>query len=442
MIVNRLRKSILLFAIQGKLTKQNLAIENTLKEFSKDSEFYSSSKIDDKPFDIPENWAWTKISTLIKFGNGEKINGIEHKYLDVKFLRGKSNKEFKNNGRYIKPGTKIILVDGENSGEVFVVHEEGYMGSTFRTLELKYDHIWEYLKVYLDLHSETLKNNKIGSAIPHLNKQLFNNLLVPVPPFNEQQRILKKLQELLPLLDSLEEHESNLNNLIKNFPEKISSSILLSAMEGKLTESSSAQNLIENEFYGKLNLSTTNEKIDDYNYNYPKNWPVLDLDKVCVLSTGNSINETIKRTKYINKINGYSYIGTKDVKYDNSIDYNNGVYIPFDEDFRVAKKNSTILCIEGGSAGRKVGLLDRDVCYGNKLVSIYSEIMDPKFIFYFISSPVFKNQFYDLVSGIIGGVGISKIKKIKIPIPPLNVQKQIVKKLDEILPNIRKIIHV
>ena len=65
---------------------------------------------------------------------------------------------------------------------------------------------------------------------------------------------------------------------------------------------------------------------------------------------------------------GYDYIGTKDVGFDQKIDYNNGVRIPFDEPkFKYAEAGTPLLCIEGGSAGRKIGLLDRKVCFGNKL---------------------------------------------------------------------------
>jgi len=199
----KMKLSTLQAAIQGKISHQITDKENTLLEFSKENDFYPTNAIEDIPFDIPENWAWAKMSTLIKLGNGTKMSDMDYKYLDVKFLRGKSNEEFRSTGRYIKSGTKIILVDGENSGEVFIAPEDGYMGSTFRTLELKYDHIWEYLKLFLDLHKSTFRNNKTGSAIPHLNKQLFNNLLVPIPPFGEQQRIIEKLYEILPIVEKI-----------------------------------------------------------------------------------------------------------------------------------------------------------------------------------------------------------------------------------------------
>lgn len=58
----------------------------------------------------------------------------KYPYLNAKFLRNKIDPEIKEKGRFVEKNTKVILVDGENSGEVFLTHTDGYMGSTFRIL--------------------------------------------------------------------------------------------------------------------------------------------------------------------------------------------------------------------------------------------------------------------------------------------------------------------
>ena len=69
---------------------------------------------------------------------------------------------------------------------------------------------------------------------------------------------------------------------------------------------------------------------------------------------------------------GLIYIATKDVNFDNTINYDNGIKIPdnYLSKFKISYFNSVLLCLEGGSAGRKIGLLKQDVCFGNKLCNL------------------------------------------------------------------------
>ena len=90
-------------------------------------------------------------------------------------------------------------------------------------------------------------------------------------------------------------------------------------------------------------------------YKIPSNWCWTRLTFLSDLLTGNSINAKEKENKYMNLSEGYNYIATKDISFNSNINYNNGVKIPFENNFKIAKKNSSLLCIEGGSAGRKIG---------------------------------------------------------------------------------------
>lgn len=200
---DNMKSSILLSAIQGKLSNQ-LPEDGIAKviNFNKIDKKYNF-EINDVPFDIPENWKWIKLGKLILLDNGTKMDNENYPYLEVKYLRGKKEQIKINSGRFVEKGSRVILVDGENSGEIFVTKEDGYMGSTFRKLLLSDQLIWDYLKYFLLYYQKSFKNNKTGSAIPHLNKTQFNNLLVPIPPYSEQKRIVDKIELLLSAVESL-----------------------------------------------------------------------------------------------------------------------------------------------------------------------------------------------------------------------------------------------
>ena len=167
----------------------------------------------------------------------------------------------------------------------------------------------------------------------------------------------------------------------------------------------------------------------------PDNWCSALLKNVCDLCTGTSINEKVKKDNYLGYEGGLPYIGTKDVGFDKVIDYDNGVRIPFYEPgFVVAESSSVLLCIEGGSAGRKIAITNQDVCYGNKLCKFHSDFINPRYIYYFLQSPSFKKNFRNEITGLIDGVGINKLKAVVIPIPPIEEQQRIVDRINELLP--------
>ncbi len=166
----------------------------------------------------------------------------------------------------------------------------------------------------------------------------------------------------------------------------------------------------------------------------PKGWEVKRLGEVGKIFNGNSINSAVKKEKYLNIESGIPYIATKDISYKNIIDYSNGVSIPFEEKikFKFILANTILICSEGGSAGRKIGFTNQEVCFGNKLFALIpSKNIDAKYIYYFYFSDDFQKNFQSQITGIIGGVSVAKFKKLNIPFPPPPEQKRIVAILDK-----------
>ena len=173
---------------------------------------------------------------------------------------------------------------------------------------------------------------------------------------------------------------------------------------------------------------------DETPFDIPDDWFWSNLGNCCDMYTGNSISESVKKAKYVGLKEGYDYIATKDVTFEHTIEYDNGVRIPVNDDFKIAYGGSVLMCIEGGSAGRKIGILDRNVCFGNKLCSFNSAEIVNTYIYYYLQSHEFKAFFMDNMSGIIGGVSIKKLKDLPIPVPTVSEQKAIVAKIEELLP--------
>ena len=130
---------------------------------------------------------------------------------------------------------------------------------------------------------------------------------------------------------------------------------------------------------------------------------------------GNSIPDD-KKDSFVNK--KIPYIATKNIDVDtHQIDYENGLSVNEDDGFRIAKTKSSLLCIEGGSAGKKLGYLNQEVAFVNKLCCFTPENIDPKFLFYSLQSSDFLSEFSLHLTGMIGGVKIGEIKNLYISHP-------------------------
>ena len=156
---------------------------------------------DEIPFEVPEGWSWCRLGEICELYDGEKINK-KLPYLDAKHFRKKGT-DYVDFGKFVKANSYLILVDGENSGEIFFNTIDGIQGSTFKILNIQESICKNFILHFIRKNQLLLRNSKVGSAIPHLNKKLFKELFLPLPPLAEQQRIVSKIEEIFAILDRI-----------------------------------------------------------------------------------------------------------------------------------------------------------------------------------------------------------------------------------------------
>ena len=202
-LVSQLKSKILSLAICGQLVPQDAndePAEVLLKQIN--PEYKSRGNLHYK--NLPKGWEVIPIKMVCKLNDGEKKKNVELPYLDVKYFRGKVANTTKKDGKFIPKNTTLILVDGENSGEIFYASREGYQGSTMKILKIEPIVDRMYILHFIKSYQKELKENKVGSAIPHLNKKLFGELQLPLPPLAEQQRIVEQVEKLFKQLDEIQ----------------------------------------------------------------------------------------------------------------------------------------------------------------------------------------------------------------------------------------------
>ena len=205
-VIKQAKSKILDLAIHGKLVPQDPNDEpaaELLKRINPKTEITCDNG---HYLQLPDGWVVVPMQMLCSLTDGEKLDGKEMPNLDVKYLRGERDFKTQTNGRYVAANSLLILVDGENSGEVFRTPIEGYQGSTFKQLHINENMLAEYILHVINLHRKALRENKVGSAIPHLDKKLFKAIEVPVPPYDEQVRIVTAINSMHSKLDAIMEN--------------------------------------------------------------------------------------------------------------------------------------------------------------------------------------------------------------------------------------------
>ena len=449
--------------------------------------------IDDEiPFELPKGWEWVRMSHIAEIARGgsprpikdylttasDGINWIKIGDTEIggKYITSCKEK-IKPSGisksRMVYPGD-FLLTNSMSFGRPYITQVEGCIHDGWLVIApikglINSDYLYYLLSSGFAFQQFAGKVS--GAVVKNLNSDKVADAIFPIPPLNEQKAIVQKIETIAPLIEQYKNLEENTRLLSSTLFSKIRKSVLQEAIQGKLVPQIAAEGTAESLLEeideekkrlvteGKLKRSAPSsstifrgddnkyyERIgklvrdisDELPFEIPESWRWTKLSFIAEIYTGNSVSETEKKSLYSN-VKGRCYIGTKDISFNHHIAYDNGIAIPqkYEPNFKIATCNSVLMCIEGGSAGRKIAILNQDVCFGNKLCCFAPFAPMGKFIYYYLQSASFLEIFNRNKSGIIGGVSIAKVKDILIPIPSLSEQHRIVSKIEELFQQLK-----
>ena len=485
MTPQELKNSILQLAIQGKLVEQ-LPDEGTGEELyrkirAEKQALNKAGKIkkekplpeisdDEKPFDIPESWAWVKFGDIVYYNMGKTPSRTESQWWgkDIPWV---SISDMIENGRV--DSTKERITKSALS-EVFgnKISEAGTLLMSFKLtvgrvsiLDINAVHNEAIISIYPCYDIDNATQMYLFKILPFisqygesknaikgktLNSTSINNMFVPLPPLAEQKRIVAKIEELLPLVDRYAEAWNRLEALNKRFPDDLKKSLLQLAIQGKLVPQRPDEGTGE-ELYckiqsekqvlikaGKIKKEKTLPEIsdDEKPFDIPESWRWVKVGNVASVFGGKRIPAGRKLT---DKNTGHIYIRVSDMK-DGTVSLENLLYVPEDIYPTISKyiinKEDIYITVAGtiGAVGTVPEILDGVNLTENADKLVFNNI-DQGWFVKCLQSPLVQNQIAEATTKVgQPKLAIMRIQELLIPLPPLAEQKRIVAKLEEILP--------
>ena len=402
MISNELlKKKILDEAIHGRLVKNDLSLKS----------IYVQSIETTTPFEIPNNWKWAKFSDVSDFNVGKtpptkdltywgdeidwiSISDMHHRKTIESTKRRLSNKSLKNifNNKLVPSGT-LLMSFKLTIGRLAITGKECVHNEAIISIYPKQYLLRDYLMNALD--ALDLEEN-VKSAIKGktLNSKSLANILIPIPPIEEQNKIVKKIEELFELIERKEKNDKEIEKLKTLLKEKI----LDSALHG---------NLVENDL--SLPVVDIEETKNNIPFEIPKNWKWTNIFNVFTTNSGVFLTEKEKR-----KHGEYPVYG------------GNGIISNYNS-YNVEK--DTLVIGRVGYYCGNVRLTTTKSWINDNALIVKMKIKDyyPKYMLYILNFSDLKNKNSATAQPV---VSYSKIKNILIPIPPLEQQKKIVDKIE------------
>ena len=460
-----LKNSILQLAIQGKLVEQREE-EGTAKELIKQIEaekkqLFKEGKIkkqkklpeikeDEIPFDIPESWEWVRLIDLSLF---IKAGGDKPK----DFLKSKTETHtvpviangIQNDGiiGYTKEATieeSCITVSGRGTIGFSCLRTEPFT-PVVRLLVIKISNQLD--DKYVQNVLTALIERGVGTSIKQLTVPMIEPKLIPLPPLEEQKRIVAKIEEMMPYVDKYDVAYSEVEELNKKFPEDMQKSILQYAIQGKLVEQREEDGTAEDLYKqiqeekkklikeGKIKKTKDLPEIteDEIPFDIPENWKWVRLGNiVSVLGDG------IHGTPVYDDSGSYYFINGNNLN-NGEIEIKDNTKKVDEEQFLKNKRelnDTTVLVSINGTIGNVAFYAEEKVILGKS--ACYFNLMNENFKYYLywvIKTKYFLDYAIKKATGTtIKNVSLATMKEFAVPLPPLAEQKRIVEKIEELLP--------
>ena len=398
-----------------------------------------------------------RLSSVCRLDNGEKVSNVKLPLLDAKYLRGKSSENMVSSGILVNKDDYIILVDGENSGEVFKAPVCGIMGTTFKKLYITTSTYNKYVLYLLKYYQGVFRHSKRGAAIPHLDKLLFANLMVGLPPISEQERIVNEIEKIFSEIDIVKKNQEELSKLKDGLKNKIldlairgklveqdpndePASVLLEKIkvekaelvkQGKIKKDKHESYIFkgaDNRHYEKIGLET-NDITDEIPFEIPENWVWVRLKDITASIRDGSHNppEGISFRKFL-------MLSSKNITND-KISFDNPRYLS-EEDFEQEDKRTDIqiddiLLTIVGSIGRCAKVNFENKITIQRSVAVIKISSLPIFLDFLVLLLQSYNKFFeDRAKGTAQlGIYLNTLSLTLLPLPPYNEQKRIVEKV-------------
>lgn len=483
MTPQQLRNSILQLAIEGKLIEQRPE-EGTGEELyqliqEEKQELIKSGKLkkhnalpeiteEEIPFEIPASWKWVRLKEVV-YNRGQKKPTSKFWYIDIGSIDNTNQKlkELKNiieaqsapsrARRVVAIGDilystvrpylhNMCIIDTASSFEI--------IASTGLAAMTCYEKVYnKYLFNYLlsasfDQYANSLENSK-GVAYPAINDDRLYKAVVPLPPFDEQKRIVEKIESIFPLIHRYESAWQKLNELNKKFSEELQKSILQEAIQGKLCKQrdkdGSAKSLIEKILLEKESLIEAGQikkqkdlppiQEDETPFDIPDNW--------CWERLGNisTYNQSKPKVKAIDLKESIWVLDLEDIEKNtgNILEPINAKEKKVSGD-KVVFYKGQLLYSKLRPYLKKILIAPDDGVCTPELVpfNVFGEC-NTKYILSVLKSPYVDFLINSVTYGVkMPRVGVETMLNLLIPIPPLREQERLVKTIESSIPLIEK----
>ena len=489
MTAQQLKASILQLAIQGKLVPQNPADEpasvllkkikaekDTLVKTGKLKKDKHESVIvrsedgrylekkdgkttditDEIPFDIPESWEWVRLKTVTSvLGDGIHGTPIFDPNGEVFFINGNnlcngeiiikndtkrvSKEESLKHLRPLQEQTILVSINGTLGNVAFYQNEPVILGKSACYFNLLGNIYKDYIKVLLQT-SFFLKyatNKATGSTINNVSLAAMRDFLFPLPPLNEQARIVAKIEELLPHVEEYGKAETELSKLNAELPEQLKKSILQWAIQGRLVPQDPTDDpasellkrihaekaaLIKS---GKLKKEKPLPPIseDEIPFDIPASWQWVRLGSIITLISG----QDFPPSGYNDRQDGIPYITGASNMDNGKLIVNRWTPSPSS----IAQQGDLLITCKG-TVGEMVIMTIPQAHVARQIMAIRSvREIQSKFIAIVLKGEM--NSITGQKNGLIPGISREVMLQLLFPLPPLAEQKRIVEKLETVL---------